>query len=114
MGPAQVALNSPNDPLFYFGGETEVQLGDRVETRFWLLFYRFRKRGRVVYIPGLSPFNRGFERDGLKWVGIKPDDDIVVIGELVNPKTGHLLKRVRFIDRDHSVLPDAKMPDGSL
>lgn len=88
-------------------------MGDRVETRFWLLFYRFRKRGRVVYIPGLSQANHEFEHGGLKWVGIKPDDDPAVIGELVDPKTGQLLERVRFLSRDQSALPEGRMPDGS-
>lgn len=106
------SAHQQRSPISYYGGETDVQLGDRVETRFWLLFYRFRKRGRVVYVPGLSPINREFERDGLSWVGIKPDDDVVVIGELVNPKTGHLLERVKFLERDLSALPEGKMPDG--
>lgn len=93
----------------YFDG-TEVKLGDVVETRFWLLFYRFRERGRVVYVPGVTPLHREFERDGLQWVGIRCEEDGTVIGEVIDPKVGTLLKRVRFLGRDSSDLPPYTLP----
>jgi hypothetical protein len=46
----------------YFGGEVEVQLGDRVSVSVWC-----RKRsGRIVYIPGISRVNPEFEYNGLQ------------------------------------------------
>lgn len=49
---------------------TPVQLGDHVLTRVW-----FRKRkGRVVYVPGVSALNTNMEYNGLCWVGILLDD----------------------------------------
>lgn len=84
----------------YYDSETEVQLGDRVETRFW---YLFKKRGRIVYLPGVSPFHSDFEHHGLKWVGVFAEDESL-FGEVVDPKSGTLLKRVKFLRRDESEL----------
>lgn len=51
----------------YFGGDIEVQLGDRVSVRVW-----FRGRsGRIVYVPGFSPVNPEFEYNGLQWAGVR-------------------------------------------
>lgn len=81
----------------YFDNLTEVQLGDRVALR--LLF---RKRtGRVVYVPGISPFNPEFEYNGLRWVGIRLSDRSLA-ALIVLPETGSLQKKVKFIGHDSS------------
>lgn len=98
-------------PVTYRGGSPEVQLGDRVKARLWLLF---PKNGRVVYVPGISQRHPEFERDGLEWVVVKCDDG-TVFGEVVDPKTGSLLKNLVFISRDLSsadeIKPGDKFPD---
>ena len=78
-------------------GETAVQLGDRVSLRVLL-----RKRlGRVVYVPGISEFNREFEYNGMKWVGIRLTDRSLVATPVLL-KSGTLKKKIRFLTRDGS------------
>lgn len=65
---------------------TPVQLGDHVLTRVW-----FRKRkGRVVYVPGVSALNTNMEYNGLCWVGIRLDDGGFV-STVVDPEGAYLL-----------------------
>jgi hypothetical protein len=81
----------------YFDNVTEVQLGDRVALR--LLFKK--RTGRIVYVPGISPFNPEFEYNCLRWVGIRlPDRSLAAL--IVLPDTGNLQKKVKFIERDSS------------
>jgi hypothetical protein len=80
----------------YFGCDVEVCLGDRVEISVW-----FRRRtGRVVYLPGTSPHNSEFEYGGLRWVAIRTEK--MIIGNLVDPRTEVLKKKVKFTGRDDS------------
>lgn len=72
-----------------------VQLGDHVEVR---IFWR-KRRGRVVYVPGLSPVNREMERDGLTWVGIRLDEGGFV-SSVVDPEGLYLRKYARLLERD--------------
>jgi hypothetical protein len=79
----------------YSDKQTTVQLGDHVETRVW---WR-KKKGRVVYVPGVSPKNPEMERDGLTWVGIRLEEGGFV-STVVDP-TGHfLVKKERLLRRD--------------
>lgn len=86
--------------VYYHGGEIEVRLGDVIETRV-LLFWRCR--GRVVYVPGVSPKHTEMEKNGLKNVGIRTDS--WMIGVAVMPETNALKKDVKFVSRD---------PDGNF
>ena len=86
----------------YFESEIEVQLGDQIQTRLW---YVFRRRGRVGYLPGASPYNSEFDHHGLKWVGVVSQGG-AVFGEVVEPQTGFLPRWVKFIQRDTSSLTD--------
>jgi len=81
----------------YFGGSTDVQLGDRVALK--VLFRR--RTGRVVYVPGVSAFNPEFEYNGMKWVGIRLDDRSLAATPILT-KTGNLKKKIEFIARDSS------------
>lgn len=89
---------------------TPVELGDRVEMRIW-----FRKhRGRVVYIPGISPFNEAMEYNGLRWVGVRLEEGGFA-SLVVDPDAGHLRNRVTFLGRDKVgvvELPPAEDPHG--
>jgi hypothetical protein len=87
----------------YFGNHMGVQPGDQVETRVWFT----RHKGRVVYVPGISPFNPQFEFNGLKGVAIRSGN--MLIGSIVDHRSGTLKKRVRFIERDDS--PFEAVPD---
>ena len=81
----------------YFGGEVEVQLGDRVSVSVW-----FRRRvGRVVYVPGLSRVNPEFEYNGLQWAGVRLQNK-ALLSTIVRTSTGCLMKSVKFIQRDAS------------
>lgn len=85
----------------YFGGQTEVRLGDRVESSlFWIL----KRRGKVTYVPGISPKQDDFEHHGLRWVGILTDQG-TLFGTLVDPQSNTLLRRVKFLHRDDSTTP---------
>ena len=75
---------------------TPVQLGDRVETRVW---WFWKKTGRVVYVPGLSPAHDHMERDGLSWVGVRIDEG-GFLSTVVDPKGLFLIKNERLIGRD--------------
>jgi hypothetical protein len=94
-----------NSVICYFGSDVEVRPGDRVETRVWFT----RRRGRVVYVPGVSRFNSQFEFNGLKWVAIRSEE--MIIGSVVDPRAGTLKKRVRFIERDSAAFDE--VPDDS-
>ena len=86
--------------ICYWGGTVDVKPGDHVELRVW-----FRRRaGRVVYVPGVSPFNSHYEFNGLRWVAIRSKN--MLIGTIVNPSAGTLKKKVRFLHRDNSVLEE--------
>lgn len=76
-----------------------VSLGDRIRTRLWFLF---PTRGIVVFVPGISEPDEEFERDGLRWVGVKGDDGSL-FGELVDPESGCLSKRVVFLGKGGEV-----------
>jgi hypothetical protein len=84
-------------PVRYFGGLIDVQLGDRVDIGLW-----FRRRsGRIVYVPGVSPFNSEFEYNGMKWVGIRLATGSLV-ATVVRSDSEMLKKKVQFLARDNS------------
>jgi hypothetical protein len=84
-------------PPRYFGGEIDVQLGDRVAVSVWCS----KRLGRVVYVPGISRFNPEFEYNGLKWVGVRLQNK-ALLATIVRHRAGNLKKNVRFIGRDDS------------
>ena len=74
---------------------TRVELGDRVQMRIWLRKYR----GRIVYIPGVSPFNPAMEFDGLRWVGARLEEGGFV-SAFVDSDRNFLRSRLIFVGRD--------------
>jgi hypothetical protein len=90
-----------SDKVYYHGGENEVRLGDLVETRV-LLFWK--TRGRIAYVPGISPPHPEMAFNGLTYVGIR-SADCGMIGVTVIPETNTIKKGIRFIARD---------PDGNF
>ena len=94
--------------IYYFGGATDVRLGDEVSARDLLI----RKSGRVVYVPGKSKKNWNMEHDGLSWIGIKFKGG-TFSGAFINPKSNEIKKSVRFIKRN-DVNVEELCPDEEL
>ncbi|MET0752081.1 MAG: hypothetical protein ABWZ66_01855 [Pyrinomonadaceae bacterium] len=84
--------------VFYYKTEIEVLVGDQVELKVWLYFWRGWQQGRVFYVPGISPKNEALEFNGLSWVSIHYANGEQT-GILVEPETKQLQKNVRFICR---------------
>ena len=81
-------------PVKYRGTGDVVRLGDHVEVRYWLFF---KGRGRITYVPGVSPLKRTLERDGLAWVRIKLENGTLV-DSIVMPD-GALQRSVTLLAR---------------
>lgn len=92
--------------ITYSDRATPIQLGDHVETRVW---WR-KRRGRVVYVPGISPVNREMERNGLMWVGIRLDEG-GFLSTVVDPEGFFLRKNEKFLKRDPDGIAELKPTD---
>ena len=84
--------------LTYHGTSVPVLVGDHVQFRLGLLFWRGWQAGRVQYVPGISPKNDELEFNGLTWVAIH-DARGEQSGHVVLPGTGQLRRNVRFVRR---------------
>lgn len=82
----------------YHGTQVPVLLGDHVEFKLGLFFWRGWQAGRVKYVPGISPKNEDLEFNGLSWVAIH-DARGEQSGHVVLPQTGQLRRNVRFVSR---------------
>lgn len=80
--------------IFYNDQKTEVALGDRVELRVWFR----RRRGVVIYVPGVSPLNPNIDYDGIRSVGIQIDEGPFVATP-VDPDQSVLFPRISFLAR---------------
>lgn len=100
--------------ITYHGGSVAVLVGDHVEFRLGLLFWRGWQPGRVRYVPGISPKNDELEFNGLTWVAIH-DANGEQSGHVVMPGTAQLRKNVRFVRRADDALtrtpPDYRFGD---
>lgn len=92
--------------VYYYDGSERVLLGDYVTSR--IVFKR--RPGRVVYLPGVSPFNLEFQHDNLTWVGVHTEDGYLV-GSLIDPETHRLQKKVRLVRRAQPGDPEVELPD---
>lgn len=92
--------------LFYFGTDTEVRLGDRVEVKSFFSWHR----GIVAYIPGISEKRDEFEYNGFRFWMIRRIDKGDFLEILYEPehRLGQPSKKMRFISRgeDGLVTPD--------
>lgn len=82
--------------LFYYGTETPVELGDRVEIR---RLFRGPLTGVVCYIPGLSPVNEELEFENRKHWAIHLDNDGGVMTIFYCPEQLQPPKKIRFSKR---------------
>ena len=99
--------NAKNYPTVYYHDRVNPVLpGDHVTSR---IVFR-RRPGRVVYVPGISPFNSEFEYNNLTWVAIRTEDGYLV-GTIVDPENHELRKKVRFVRRAEPDEPEAELPE---
>jgi hypothetical protein len=91
-------------PVVYGQGGEVVQIGDIVNVRIFLFI---KRKGRVVYIPGISPLNCEMEHDGVRLVGVNFSDGGSG-GFWVDPTNATLTKTVTFLARDTS--PAGELP----
>src|SRR5580765_8520494 len=84
--------------VIYHATDAQVLVGDHVEFKLGLFFWKGWQPGRVHYVPGLSPKNDELEFNGLTWVAIH-DARGGQSGHVVLHKTGQLKKNVRFVRR---------------
>ena len=85
-------------PVTYHKSHMEVLVGDHIEFKSWIAFWRGWISGRVHYVPGRSPKNPEMEFNGLTWIGIgfgKGEQQ----GVLVVPETQQVRHTVRFVRR---------------
>ena len=94
--------------ITYHDTSTEVQVGDYVELKVWLFFWKGWQKGRVYYVPGISPKSNSLEYDGLSWVSIH-DENGSPVGMYVDPETRQLKKTVRFISRSDDALTETPL-----
>jgi hypothetical protein len=85
-------------PLYVDGAS--IQPGDEVEFRGGLLVMFRKYRGRVVYVPGISPLNPDMETGELSWVAIEVPGKML-LRRLVDPETGRV-RQTRLLRRDPS------------
>lgn len=85
-------------PPNYHNSDVEVLVGDHVEFKTWIAFWRGWIPGRVYYVPGRSPMNDELEHNGLTWVGIGYGNGEQT-GIVVTPETQQLRRTVRFVRR---------------
>ncbi|MBN8742666.1 MAG: hypothetical protein J0H86_24410 [Xanthomonadaceae bacterium] len=70
-----------------------VELGDVIQTRVFI-----RRYGVVTYVPGISKKKDTLEYNGLSWVAIQ-DDRGSYVSALVDPVSGFLDKKIKFVSR---------------
>jgi len=85
---------SAHGPVRYAKSQEIVTIGDYVEVKYYLFF---KGRGRVTYVPGVSPLKRQMERDGLAWVRVRLEDGTLIDSIVLD---GILRKTVKFLKRD--------------
>ena len=92
--------------ISYHDSDTQVLIGDHVEFKLGLFFWRGWQKGRISYVPGLSKEDATFEHNRLMMVGIR-DSRGGRSGHSVQPGSGRLRDNVRFIGRTDDSLGTA-------
>jgi len=85
----------PHSRLYYFGTKTEVRLGDTI---FWKRFLRRSIKGKVVYIPGISPKHTDFEYNGIRQWGISLENNRILLTRY-SPRENQPKKNIHFLGR---------------
>ncbi len=90
--------------ITYHNSDTKILIGDHVEFKTAWLFWRGWQKGRIEYVPGISPQKADMEHNGLTWVCVCAEG--MKLGVIVNPETQQLKKSVRFIKRTDDELKE--------
>jgi hypothetical protein len=93
--------------IYYCDGVTPVELGDLVELNGGVFFLFKKLRGAVIYVPGVSPLNLNMEFNGLQWVAVDVPGK-AIIKQLVDPDTGRLVKKIKLLHRNISVVTETQ------
>lgn len=83
----------------YHDRQTRVEIGDEVEFRGGIILLFRRYRGRVVYVPGISPLRQSMEFNGMKWIGIQVPGRLFMSTPIDRETNSLVHKSVRFIRR---------------
>jgi hypothetical protein len=90
----------------YHEADTQVLVGDHVEFKPGLFFWKGWQKGRVYYVPGLLKEDERLEHNRLMMVGIH-DSQGSKSGHAVLSDSGRLRDNVRFISRTDDSLGTA-------
>lgn len=82
----------------YHDSDTQVLVGDHVEIKSGLFFWKGGQKGRIYYVPGLSKEDDTFEHNRLMMVGIH-DSRGRRSGHTVQLDSCRLRDNVRFVCR---------------
>jgi hypothetical protein len=96
LGLKERTPSQDNYPKAIYETGELVELGDRVQIKVWVEFWKGWQDGVVKYVPGISKKNPNHEYEGLKWVAISFKSGEIC--PLVHPETGKL-RKVRFMGR---------------
>lgn len=87
-------------PIYYqTSPDVQVKIGDLVESKVWFIF---KWKGQVSYVPGESQFHKKMEVNGLHFIGWRTDKGHFV-STLIDPDTQKVI-RLKFLGR--GVCPD--------
>ena len=82
----------------YHDSDTQILIGDHVEFKLGLFFWKDWQKGRIYYVPGLSKEDEKLAHNRLMMVGIH-DSRRGRSGHAVQSGSGQLRDNVRFISR---------------
>jgi hypothetical protein len=82
----------------YHDSDTQVLIGDHVEFKLGLLFWKGWQKGRIYYVPGLSKEDGTYEHNRLRMVGIH-DSRGRRSGHVAQSASNRLSDNVRFVGR---------------
>jgi hypothetical protein len=99
-----------SDSIYYHGGTNCIYPGDIVEIR---LFPFWRYRGRVIYVPNLSPRHVATQDKFGDYVAIRLDSGRL-LGYLVSPNSRTILRTVHLRRRGHNIPYIPLAPDERL
>lgn len=96
LGLKQAPPSKDNYPQAIYQTGEIIEIGDHVQYKVWVEFWKGWQDGTVIYVPGISKKNPKYEYNGLKWIAIKGNN--MEIGVLVHPDTG-IVNKIKFVER---------------
>jgi hypothetical protein len=84
----------------YHDSDIQVLIGDHVEFKLGIFFWKGWQKGRIYYVPGLSKKDDTLEHNRLMMVGIH-NSRSRRSGHVVQPGSSRLRNNVRFIGRTY-------------